>query len=306
MGHTASAVEHLAEHAQTEHTNRVAPGIRYRGGVWTPYTIRLRSSLLAKLVVLAALAVQLAAVIFLAVHGAYNMTMYTYWSYTLLTAFYVVLLVALFWRHRVLSAVLMFGLPLVLANAVFVAAAIIVIIANSAEALRRDTELDTPPGKITLEQLHTGDWMIHGAPVFGLTLVLLAGVYMFTRELLRRQMHAWSWLGHYLYALWWYGAPLALIGIYWASHDIDKKYPTSFTAAQRTFILLGISLGWNVFAWFCFTQKNDIEAVHADTLPDVSDALPVPHADAEPSELVIGAAAAAGHRTAWSVDTMRA
>jgi len=257
-------------------------------GVITPYTVRVRTSLLARGTTAVVLAFFVAAVAILAVHGAYNMTMFTYWSLTVALGYYSVLLLALFVQHRLLSVALMFLTPFALANAIFVVLAIIIILANSAEALRHGSELDTPPGKITLEQLHTGDWIIHGGPVAGMALVLLAGVFAYTRDLIHRQMHAWSWLMHYAYALFWYGADLAFIFAYMLSHDIDKKYPTSYSVGARTAIMLGISLGWNLYAWFLFTQKEDLPRLHADELPDVRDVVQYPH-DRDPvREAVIG------------------
>lgn len=184
-----------------------------------------------------------------------------------------VLVVALFWEWLLITLTVTFALPVVLGNAVFVALAIIIILANNAEAYRKGSECDTPPGDLSLEKLHTGDWLIHGGPVFGLMLVLLAGLEFFSHRLIVAQLRAWSAAWQWFYWLYWMLAPLTLIVIYQLCFDVDARYPTSFSLAQRTVILAALTLCTQLLWWIIFTQVSEQSQLHAHSVPTIHNTL---------------------------------
>jgi hypothetical protein len=261
----------MSSQQQQQLTDDVQVGDFAMKPVWTPFSVRLRSLLLLRIMVALALAWQIGSTILLAVVHEYNMNMYTFWSYTLLTVFYTVLAVALFWERMLITLTTVFALPLVVGNAVFVALAIIIILANNAEAYRKGSECDTPAGDLSLEELHTGDWLIHGGPVFGLLLVLLAGLEFFGQRLIVRQLRTWTAASQWLYWVYWMVSPLVLIVIYQLCFDVDKLYPTSFTLTERTLILAALTLCTQLLWWLIFTQVPEHEQLHAHSVPTLHD-----------------------------------
>jgi len=234
-------------------------------GAWTPATVRFHTKTVLRAVVTAVAVWRIVITILLAVNGAYNMGMFTLWSYTLVTAFAVVFAVSLWAQHLLLSYTLLFFLPLVLTNVVFVALAIIIIIANDSSVYTKNTPCADPPPadpKYTVSQLHTGDWIEHGGPIFDLMLMLLAGGLILLRFVLQRTLDSMSPLLQWAYWAYWMGASLVLLGIYDLAFDIDKTYPTSFSTAERVLILLAIVLVWQTFTWIAFTSQTVSQDFH--------------------------------------------
>lgn len=271
------------------------------GGVtlYSPFSVRFTARLLLRVFTALLLAWQVGTTIFLAVEHEYHLNMYTYWSYTILTAFYAALFVATLIEHVALTWTMLVALPLVLGNVVFVAVAILVIIANDAEAYRDRSECDTPPGKLTLEMLRTGDWIIHGGPVFGVLLLMIVGLEFFAQHTLVRQLRRWNAAGHWLYWLYWMAAPIVLVSIYQLIFDVGKLYPTHFTAVQRTLLLAAIIVVWQLVTWLVFTQVATVDQFHTHALPSAHSLLahgrleehwhePAEHGAAAVPEVVVG------------------
>lgn len=237
---------------------------------WTPFSVRFRGKTLLRLATLLVLAVQIALTIVLAINDAYHMDMFTLWSFTILTAFSAVLLVALYVEWVPLTYAVLFGLPLVIGNVVFVAVAIIVIIANDATVYAEGSPCEQPPPAdpdITVEQLHTGDWLEHGWPVFGVFLILLAGGEYLSRFIVVRTLRSFNAVSQWLYWFYWMFASLVLLIIYQAIFDVDEMYPTSFTTVERTFILFAIILIWQTITWTIFIAEYSVEDVNFYWLP---------------------------------------
>lgn len=246
--------------------------------IWTPFSLRLRSRLLLLIDASLSFTLQVVITILLCIWHQYHMNMYTFWSFTLLTAFYAALIAALLFEHLVLTLTILFALPLILGNVVFVAIAIIIIIANDADAYIDGSKCDVPPGKRTIEHLHTGDWVIHGGPVFGVMLLLLCGLEFFSQRVIVHQLRLWNAAYQWLYWLYWMLSPLAVMTLYQLIFDVDKLYPNHFTVAERVLILAAVTLIWQIITWFIFTQV----ATHHQLHPH---ALPTPHELIEHGEL---------------------
>lgn len=235
------------------------------GRVWTPATVRFHTKTMLRATTAAVFGVLLAVTIVLAVNHAYNMAMFTLWSFTLATAFSLVLLVTLWVQHLLLTHTLLFFLPLVLTNVVFVVFAIVIIIANNSTVYTNNTPCADPPDpnpKYTVSQLHTGDWVEHGLPVFGLMLILLAGGLTLMRFVLRRALDSWSPLLQWAYFAFWMLASLVLLGIYSLAFDVADTYPTSFSTAESALIAVGIIFVWQLFTWLVFTSITVSDDIH--------------------------------------------
>lgn len=235
------------------------------GTVWTPASVRFHTKTVLRAVAALVLAAQIALTIGLAVGGAYNMSMFTLWSFTIVTVYNVALLASLWVQHLLLTYVLLLLLPLVLTNVVFVAIAIVIIIANDSTVYTNNTPCQQPPPadpKYTVSQLHTGDWLEHGWPPFNVILTLLAGALPLLRFVLRRTLDSFNPALQWLYFFYWMLATLVLLGIYDLAFDVAATYPTSFTTAERVLILLGIVLLWQLGTWFAFTSETVSEDIH--------------------------------------------
>lgn len=251
--------------------------------LWTPFSVRLRSRLLLFIIVALFEAADFAIIIALCVWHQYKMNMYTYWSFTILTAFYALLLVSIVVERLFFTLTVLFALPVVLGNVVFVAIAIIIIIANNAEAYRKGSVCANPPGDMSLESLHTGDWIVHGLPVFGVMVVLLCGLEFFSQNIIAKQLKAWNAALQWLYWLFWMLGPLALITLYQLIFDVNKLYPTSFSVAERTAILASVVLIWQFLTWLIFTQVSQYQQIHAHSVPSLHNLVEHRPAHFEPS-----------------------
>ena len=229
------------------------------GSVWTPVSIRFHTKTVLRAVTALLFCGMLAVTIVLAVNDAYNMGMFTLWSWTITMAFLLVFLVSLWVQHLLLTWTLLALFPVVLSNVMFVAIAIVIIIANDSTVLTNDTPCATPPPadpKYTMSQVHTGDWVEHGVPPLAVYLVLIAGGLAIIRTVLAIFLNSLNPLLQILYFLYWMCGTLVLLGIYDLAFDIAKTYPTSFTTAERVLILLAIVLLWQLAMWIIFTSVD--------------------------------------------------
>jgi len=174
-----------------------------------------------------------------------------------------VLLVSLVLEHLWLTLAVLFGLPLVMGNVVFVAVVIIIIIQNNAEVLLRKTECADPPpahDPISMSKIHTGDWALHGGPVFNVLVLLVAGGAYFSQHILVRSLRSFPPWAQWLYFVYWMNATLLfMLTPYQIAFDVDKKYPTSFSVAERTLIELAVIWVWMASTWFIFTADHTID-----------------------------------------------
>jgi hypothetical protein len=248
----------------------------------TPLSWRIKSQTLLILTVASLLLFQICTSALLLAHGAYHWKMYTLWSYTMLTVFYAVLLAALLVQHVVLTMVVLFFLPIILGNVVFVAVAVTVIIANNAEVMIKGTvcgsilynsTLPTTTPLLSMEALNTGHWTLHGFTLFGVLVLLNCGLDCLGRQIVLRSMQRFNPAQQWLYFLFWLFGPFILLATYENTEDVDKNYPTSFTLLQRTAIMAAIVLVWQLYSWAMFTARRTIDQLDAVFLPTVHELL---------------------------------
>lgn len=263
--------EDRAEAWLARHLTAVSP--ERENQVWTPFSVRFTARITLLAATLLVLAFQIAITVVAAVNDAYDLTMFTLWSFTMLTAFLVVLVAALIIERALFTLLVLFGLPLVLGNVVFVAVTIIVIIANNSAVYTDGSTCEQPPpaDPISMSNLHTGDWVLHGWPVFAMFLVLIAGGQYFARRVVIPSLRSFKPVWQWLYFLYWECVSLVPLAIYQSIWDVDKKYPTSFTTAERTLIMLAILWVWMTALWAVFTAEYSPDQMDVRAMPHIED-----------------------------------
>ena len=225
---------------------------------FTPFWLRVRGKFFFNVCAWLLCAIQIGLTIALAVTGHYGLDAYTLWSFTMLTVFSCALAVSVIVEQLPLTLVVQGGLPIVLGNVVAVAIAIIIILQNNIQLFIDGTKCDVPPptDPTSLALKHTGDWLLHGWPVFGMLLLLIGGLDYFGRLIVVHSIAVMSSVQQWLYFVYWFLAPLVPLLIYDLVFDVDKMYPTSFTWIERALILIAIMWVWMAFLWCVFTMRT--------------------------------------------------
>lgn len=225
--------------------------------VFTPFSIRLGGKTLLRGTVLVLLGLFVAIVIVLAVNGAYSMDMFTLWSMTALVAFLTVFAVAIFYERWLLTLVVLFWLPVILARVTSVAVDVVLILQNNADLWVEGTRCEDPPPADpdrTLEQVHTGDWVEHPLPWIAMLFVVLVG-FPYLHHIVVRSLRSWNPVFQWLYFVWWFTAPLFLMVIYSLAFNIQKQYPTSWTVAEWVLIVGAVHVVFQLYYWLVFTAR---------------------------------------------------
>lgn len=241
------------------------------GGWRTPFDYRPTTLAFLFFTVLVFFLLQIAVTIVLAVLDSYNMKMFTYWSFTILTAYYFSLLVALIVEHRAITAVVMFLTPITLGLTMFVFVAILVIVWDDARVLIEGTVCDTPAGDITMENNYAGDKLIHAIPVIGMLTILYAGLEFFSHRIFVLQVHRFSWLCKWLYFAFWMLIPVCIVSLFQIIFNVEKTYPTGLPTWARILIMGAIIELWQGYTLFRFNSVSSYRQVHARALPTRTD-----------------------------------
>ena len=240
---------------------------------FTPFWVRFKAKLVFNVCAWLLCLIQIGLTIGLAVTDNYGLGAYTLWSFTMLTIFACCLAVAVIVEQLTLTLVTLWMLPIVLGNVVTVAIAIIIILQNNIQLFLDDTKCDVPPPlhPTSMALKHTGDWLLHGWPVFGMLLLLIAGMDYFGRLVIVHSLALMGSIKQWIYFIYWFVAPLVPLIIYDIAFDVDKKYPTSFTWIERALILIAIMWVWMLFMWVVLTARTGygqimyaFMATHAD------------------------------------------
>jgi len=172
--------------------------------------------------------------------GVYDPSFFTYFTYTLLYAFYVLAFLS-YGSLRGMQFVYTFLLIPMLGIVAFVCFAIIVIVACNDWVLVRTTILGGTTRKIGA--VHTGDFVLHYLPLIGFTAyILVHQLYIgMSFDGFWRSLHRGEKVGYLIYL---YLAPLAVLWLYMVNMPFDKNYPTklsepvviSLTAALSAFL----------------------------------------------------------------------
>ena len=169
--------------------------------------------------------------------GIYDPKFFTYFTYTLLYAFYGLAMIS-YSSLSLMQFVYSFLFIPMLGIVAFVAFAIIVIVGFNDWVMVRTTFLGG--GDRTLGQVHTGDFIMHSMPLVGmLTYTLVHNLFIglafdgFWRSLRRGQK--------VLYLIYLYLAPLLVLWLYMRTMPFDDNYPTSFSKPIMILLSTGLS-----------------------------------------------------------------
>jgi hypothetical protein len=205
--------------------------------------------------------VQVGLSIYLLAIGHYNMTMYTYWSFTLLTFFFFLMLIALWVEGRLLTALILFYFPIVLGSTFDVLVLITIAIALNGSIFSDAITTDTP-----VSAVHTGDVLLHVVPPFEILILLLFGLYNYESYLMPASIASWSPPRlRYLYWLYFLASPLVPMLIYTASFNIADKYPTGIPTWVLWLVVILIDVIWMTATFKAFTG-NPHQGIHSSIL----------------------------------------
>lgn len=239
----------------------------------TPFSARLHSQNILRFLTAGALCIRLAITIGLCVLWEYNLGAYTLWSFTMGTIFVGALLLALFVEHWAFSLTIMFLLPIVLNNAFFVPAFILILIQDNPDLFTRGSTCDpTPPSNpLNAGLLRNGDWVEHAYPYAEL-FVLLILLGTFARNTIVRTLNKWPSIDRLFYFVYWMCSCACLIMLYDLIFDAGKVYPSSYNWGERFGIGLGLIVPWMLIMWLIFVSRqshNEIEAYHLPAMIDM-------------------------------------
>jgi hypothetical protein len=200
---------------------------------------------------------RVALTIYLAVIGRYHLSMYTYWSQTMLVAFYVLLELSLFIERGLLTFTTLFAFPILLGSTFIVAVSIIIIIQqNSTIFFVADSSAWTQDA---LSLLHTGDWILHSLPLVEILFILALGWAMYARAIIASELASIrksEWKA--IYVLYWILAPLVPLLIYSCIFDIATVYPTGIPTYVLWLCLVGIDILWMALMFGAFTATANV------------------------------------------------
>lgn len=187
--------------------------------------------------------------------GRIDLTMFTYWSYTVLTIFYPLLLLGLVLERAVLALVCLFLLPLPLGATFDVSVAIVIVIQQNAKVFTSEADA----GRTAINLIHTGDWVLHNLPLIEVIFLMGTGLLFYVRSILPAELHElrnreWG----FVYRAYFYAAPLVLIGIYSIAFDITRHYPTNIPTYVLWLGLACINLLWMGVWYLAFTADANV------------------------------------------------
>jgi hypothetical protein len=223
---------------------------------WSGPTIsaQLDGKLLLQLVAIVLMLLQIAVFAWLVSSGRWNGTMFTYWNYTGLTLFYILLVLALFIEKGLLTFIMLFVLPIFLGSTVLVSIAIVVIIQQNA-----DVFTGGGGGNLALSLRHTGDWALHQLPPLEMAILLAVGLGDYARLVIPAEFSQMN--RRVLYVLYWIISPLVPFAVYCSIYDPTMHYPTGIPTYVLWLGLVSINIALQSM-WLCrFTCTEVVNVV---------------------------------------------
>ena len=208
---------------------------------------------------------QLLVYIFLIVKGRIDFAMFTYWSYTILTGYYVLMWLALWIERSLLTFVSMFLFPIPLGTTFLVSLAIVIVIQQNAEVF---TAAAGDGGQAALSLIHTGDWVLHNLPLIEILILLGLGWLLYIRSVIPMELSAIrssEWRAAYM--LYILIVPLVPLGIYSVIFDIEKHYPTGIPTYILWFGLVLFDLLWMGTWYMAFTVSARVPILFGTFAP---------------------------------------
>lgn len=193
-------------------------------------------------------------VILLAYHH-YNMTMYTYWSFTIVAFTYLLLSAALFVEGRLLAATLLFVLPVALGTTFGVCLLIVVAVQLNGNIFMSAITGDTGSGDV-----HSGDFILHTLPFLGTLILLVAGLQRYVSAVLTACAATWSPRSpaRWLYVAYFLLAPLVPMFVYTFVFDPAVQYPTGIPTWVLWLVVLLFDFAWMLLLYKAFTANYHV------------------------------------------------
>jgi hypothetical protein len=188
--------------------------------------------------------------------GNYNLDMYTYWSFTIVLATYLLLVVALPLEGKLLALTLLFALPLAIGSTFNVALLIVIAIQLNGGIL-----LSAMPTPGHVAAVHTGDWAVHVLPLLSVLVLFMVGLQRYASAVLVAAQSAWSqawWPARGLYAAYFVLAALVPMGVYSLIFDPAVKYPTGVPTYALWLVVILIDTVWMFVVYKALTANYHI------------------------------------------------
>lgn len=211
--------------------------------------------ILLRLVLVVFFLIQVAVVIALIVKDRFDLTMYTYWSYTILTVFFALAVVALFTERWFLHFVTMYIFPIPLGSTFLVALSIVIIIQENQEVL-----VSNDNAGLALSLIHTGDWILHSLPVIEILLLMVCGWLLYARLIIGNRLATMKSAGNRTgYIIYFLLVPLVPMAIYSIAFDPAVHYPTGIPTYVLWIALVAIDLIWMTLMYLALTSSANVQ-----------------------------------------------
>ena len=202
-----------------------------------------------------ALLANLAVIAVLAVSNHYNMYMYTYSNFLLVTVLLAAVAIGLLTQGLFEAAVAMVYAPIASGSALLVVFIVTIVIINNPEIYLGDTVCDG--GTLTFDKVRAMDWILHGWPVLEVCLLHLLGYSVYVRVIMHHFNRSRVWWKALLYAFYFFVCPLIPLGIYSLAENPAKQYPTSIPAVLRVLIALGLNFAIQLVSYIILIARVD-------------------------------------------------
>lgn len=208
--------------------------------------INIVTKALLRTVCVLMLAWQIGMTLFMAIDGDYDLSMFTFWNYTMTTVLVAFLTASLFYERILLTFTLLFLFPVVFGDNAVVRFGIVVIVGRNADVFLGD-------GSQSVETRYVGDFIVHSLPLGMLLVVMLTGLLLYVRRALGYELGLFRTSTRWwLYVAYWILSPLIPLAIYTASFSIAQKYPTGIPTGLLWLALVGVDIVWMGFFLLIF------------------------------------------------------
>jgi len=170
--------------------------------------------------------------------GIYDPSFFTYFTYTLLYAFYTFAFISYSSVKMMQFSYTFFLIPMY-GIAAFVCFAIVIIVACNDWVLVRTTILGGTTRKIG--EVHTGDFVLHYLPTIGLTLYVLIH-HRYIGVAIANFWHSFSKSEKIAYIFYSYLSPISVILFYMIVMPFDRNYPTQLNGILVIVLVATLSL----------------------------------------------------------------
>jgi hypothetical protein len=198
--------------------------------------------------------------------GAFHLYMFTYWGQLIHLTFCVLLAIAVYTQGWLLLLVMLFVWPTAFGVSVVIFVGVVILINLNAAILMSNTVYEG--GALTMDIVHSADWIIHDVPPAHDCLLCLCGLWLLARTIVGR---TWSQFKtprqRLLYAAFFLNCPLPWLAAYSMVFGIHEHYPT--TVPDGLLWLALLPLVWGVMGLLLLSLVLDANVVFSvPSLPE--------------------------------------